>query len=257
LAGAVARTAPEHRRALAFERATYARAAEHPWGLSLRDPRFRRAHMLNQLWVTATSGVTAAELVAELDALQGDVPDRVAFLEDDPLGAALAPELQDRGFACEPHLYMALRRPRDRAPAPGLAREATPAEHAALEAAVTRQYPHGSDPAVVADLSGARAALRDAVERSLLVIGPAGGTPAAHASLLCGDGVAQLEDVATLTAARGRGLARAVCSLALESAAGAELTFLVADAEDWPRELYAKLGFDPVGRSWAVTRMGG
>ena len=88
------------------------------------------------------------------------------------------------------------------------------------------------------------------------MVGPATGTPAAHASLLCGDGVAQLEDVATLSAARGGGLARAVCSMALDAAEGAELTFLVADAEDWPRELYAKLGFDPVGTSWAITRVG-
>ena len=30
--------------------------------------------------------------------------------------------------------------------------------------------------------------------------------------------------------------------------AGAELVFLVADDEDWPKELYRKLGFDDLGR---------
>lgn len=249
---------PEHSYALAFERGYYARAAAaaaaHPLGLSLRDARFPRAHMLNQLWVTATAAVTSAELEAELDALQGDLSDRVAFLEDDLLGSVLAPELRERGFTCEPHLYMSLRRARDREPAAGLARAATSAEYASLEARVTREYPHGSDPEVVADLSGARRALRGAVRRSLLVIGPAVGTPVAHATLLCGDGVAQLEDVATLASARGRGLARAVCTFALDAAGDAALTFLVADAEDWPRDFYARLGFEPVGVSWAVTR---
>jgi predicted N-acetyltransferase YhbS len=57
---------------------------------------------------------------------------------------------------------------------------------------------------------------------------------------------------------RRRGLARAACSAALDAAiaAGHELVFIVADDEDWPKELYAKLGFDVVGRPWAFTRPG-
>ena len=30
--------------------------------------------------------------------------------------------------------------------------------------------------------------------------------------------------------------------------AGADLVFLVADDEDWPKELYRRLGFDELGR---------
>jgi hypothetical protein len=37
-------------------------------------------------------------------------------------------------------------------------------------------------------------------------------------------------------------------------AAGHELIFVVADDEDWPKDLYAKLGFDPVGKAWNFTR---
>jgi len=33
-----------------------------------------------------------------------------------------------------------------------------------------------------------------------------------------------------------------------------DLTFLVADAHDWPKDLYRKLGFEPVGSTWAFTR---
>jgi hypothetical protein len=29
---------------------------------------------------------------------------------------------------------------------------------------------------------------------------------------------------------------------------GADLVFLVADADDWPKELYGRLGFDTIGR---------
>jgi ribosomal protein S18 acetylase RimI-like enzyme len=48
---------------------------------------------------------------------------------------------------------------------------------------------------------------------------------------------------------RGRGYASAVVlrSVGEARARGAELVFLVADAEDWPKELYRRLGFDEIG----------
>ena len=60
----------------------------------------------------------------------------------------------------------------------------------------------------------------------------------------------QVENVATLPEYRKRGLARAlVLRAAAESqAAGNDLTFLVADADDWPQHMYEKLGFEAVGR---------
>jgi hypothetical protein len=36
-------------------------------------------------------------------------------------------------------------------------------------------------------------------------------------------------------------------ALAASRAAGNELTFLLANRDDWPKELYRKLGFDEVG----------
>jgi len=72
----------------------------------------------------------------------------------------------------------------------------------------------------------------------------------AHTELYSYDGVGQVENVMTLEAYRGRGLARAlVLHAASESrAAGNDLTFLVADADDWPQRLYERLGFETVGR---------
>jgi len=51
---------------------------------------------------------------------------------------------------------------------------------------------------------------------------------------------------------RGRGLARAAVLAAVRAArgAGADLVFLGADEEDWPKHMYAKLGFDEVSRSY-------
>jgi hypothetical protein len=39
--------------------------------------------------------------------------------------------------------------------------------------------------------------------------------------------------------------------------AGNGLTFLGADADDWPERLYARLGFDPVGVVTAMIRKPG
>jgi ribosomal protein S18 acetylase RimI-like enzyme len=56
----------------------------------------------------------------------------------------------------------------------------------------------------------------------------------------------------TLEPFRGRGLAKAVVTRALveSGAAGNDFTFLVAEAEDWPKQLYRKLGFETVGSIW-------
>jgi predicted GNAT family acetyltransferase len=56
---------------------------------------------------------------------------------------------------------------------------------------------------------------------------------------------------------RQRGYARAVVSAATRASLehGNEITFLVADDEDWPKELYAKLGYEPIGRRYEFTRL--
>ncbi len=246
--------------ALAFERDCYVRAAAsatpHPLGVALRDDAVPDAHIVNMLCVT----VATAEPAALLDALeetQAGLGHRKAQVDAAALGAALRAPLAAAGFTAERHVVMVLRRSPDRAAGPGLAREAGVAAHAEVENASTREFPHGRDEAVVQQLTRARAAVRAAAPRGTRrFVGTADGVPAAHATLLSGDGVAQLEDVGTLAAHRGRGLGRAVCTLALDAARGdgTPLVFVVADADDWPRELYAKLGFDPVGTVWAFTR---
>ena len=75
-------------------------------------------------------------------------------------------------------------------------------------------------------------------------------TPASACRLFSRGGtIGQVEEVATVPEARNAGLAQAVVltALAASRAAGHEVTFLAADADDWPRQLYAKLGFVAVG----------
>lgn len=90
------------------------------------------------------------------------------------------------------------------------------------------------------------------------------GVPGKHGALagitmLYSDGVvAQVEDVYVVPEERGRGYGRAMVTRAASAARelGHELVFIVADADDWPQHLYRAIGFQPVGRTWALHRGG-
>lgn len=90
------------------------------------------------------------------------------------------------------------------------------------------------------------------------------GVPGEHGELagitmLFSDGVvAQVEDVYVVPEERGRGYGRAMVTRAAAAALemGHELVFIVADAGDWPRHLYRRIGFEPAGLTWALHRGG-
>jgi ribosomal protein S18 acetylase RimI-like enzyme len=82
------------------------------------------------------------------------------------------------------------------------------------------------------------------------------GEVASCAWLLGSNGVGQVENVATLPAHRGKGLARAVVSAAARAshASGNELTFVIADAGETTPELYRKTRFEPLGFKWRYVK---
>jgi GNAT superfamily N-acetyltransferase len=197
-------------------------------------------------------------LLAALDDLYSPFLHRRAFVERFETGRRLAPALRARRWLVERDVYMALRRPRDRQPAPGLAREVDGATLSAVEAATTREEPYGKDEDVVRQLAVQRQELAAGVACARFFVGAVNGVDAAVTTLYSDGKVAQVEDVATLRAHRRLGLARATVSLAVDTALemGHELVFIVADDDDWPKELYGRLGFDPIGKAWAFTRPG-
>jgi ribosomal protein S18 acetylase RimI-like enzyme len=248
-------------RALAFGRhqvrGAAAEAIVHPYGEAFLHPGLARAYVLNTVHVDAE--IDADQLIAALEELYGDgYLHRRAFVERFETGERLAPALSPRGWLVERDVYMALRRARDRAPDAGLAREVDPATHRLAEAATIREEPYGRDEEVVRQLVGMRAALADAVPTARFFLGSADGVDAAVTTLYSDGVVAQVEDVATLRDYRRRGLARAAVSAAIDAAIEMEhrLVFIVADDDDWPKDLYGRLGFDPIGRAWSFTRPG-
>lgn len=209
--------------------------------------------VLNQLVVDADAD--ADRLMAALDDLYGQMAHRRAFVERDDVGGRLAPVLRAAGWLAEHDVFSVARRDRDRAAAPGLAREVDEPAIRAVEARTIAEY--SPDDAAVADQLLAARGVFGRAGGARYFVAAAEGVDASHATLYSDGVIAQIEDVGTTMAFRGRGLARAVCSAALDAAVatGHELIFLVADDDDWPKDLYAKLGFDPVGRAWSFTRL--
>lgn len=86
----------------------------------------------------------------------------------------------------------------------------------------------------------------------LLGVRSVDGALLAITKLRTAGGIAQVEDVYTVPEARGRGFARALVSRAVELARAGDpdLIFITADDNDWPQQLYARIGFRALGRIW-------
>ena len=64
----------------------------------------------------------------------------------------------------------------------------------------------------------------------------------------------EIDDVAVLPSRRGRGLGRTLIEGAIAAIPRGRTALLLADADDWPRRLYARLGFVAVGERLGATR---
>jgi ribosomal protein S18 acetylase RimI-like enzyme len=115
---------------------------------------------------------------------------------------------------------------------------------AAAAASWQEEQPDG-DPDVWRQLGARIATVTSAAEATFLGIRDADGRVVARTDVYVHDGVAQVEEVLTDPAHRGRGFASALVLEGVRRAhgAGADHVFLVADVDDWPRRLYEKLGF--------------
>jgi GNAT superfamily N-acetyltransferase len=199
----------------------------------------------------------AAELRDEVDRIQGDAgfSHRKLIVLDQELGARLEPDFAELDWLfVNRYAVMALRREPDRPAEPGLARELTFAEFAAGK--------RGGLPGTQGEDIGdalVEHTRRTARAVDVRVFGAVvDGETAAYCELRSDGRTAQVEDVATLEPFRGRGIARAVVLAAADAAraAGNDLVFLCADTDDWPIELYRRLGFDEIGFEWNFGRPG-
>jgi ribosomal protein S18 acetylase RimI-like enzyme len=206
-----------------------------PLGTAVRDRRVPLRHDSNYLLVERPA--TRDEIVQELRRLRlpvATVPDE-SLLTD----GADGPEIAHRGVVMV-H--------RGQVPAAPHAAVQVPRERLSrLRRAITRSYPWGS-PEVAAQLLEAKAFIEERLPTRFYAA-EEDGEVVACADLYVDPPDAQIEDVATSPRHRGRGHGAAVVLTALADAreSGADFVFLVADADDWPRDWYARLGFEPIG----------
>jgi GNAT superfamily N-acetyltransferase len=190
------------------------------------------------------------------DAVQGaaGLAHRQAVVADDPGGERLAGEVRPLGWQVERRVLMALRRGPDR-PSP-------PVTLGEVGLEWKRAFAHRYLSEDAEDLDAATVEQLDSRDELVAAAGgrifgvEVDGEPAASCDLYVGGDVAQIENVVTRAPYRGRGLARALVLAGAETARaeGRELSFLVADEDDWVPALYERLGFDPIGRTWLLRR---
>jgi GNAT superfamily N-acetyltransferase len=242
-------------RAVAFQRRFDERLVEEvvpaPNGRALLTPSLPRVYYANHFAVDLGADVTAAELIEDLEPLfwaAGLAHRKVSI--DAELGARLAPEFRELGWKVEELVVM---------PHTGETPEVDTSQveevhNSELEpvwAEGIRSSPEITDEEEVRQLVAAQHRRRLAVDVRYFAARQEGRI-ASYCEVFSAEATGQIESVMTLEPYRGRGLAKAIVTRALEEsrAAGHELTFLVAEAEDWPKEMYRKLGFEAVGSIW-------
>lgn len=217
------------------------RTVASPYGRAVYSDEVPKRSDCNYLWIEHEA--EPEELVAEAQRLQR----RLIFVPDPALGDRLAPWFAEHGWRIDRHLVMAQLREPERTVDLSLVREL---DEEALRPARRRllEGQPWATPELVEQLFEAKALIGERVSARFLGV-PVDGEVVSYTDLYTDGADAQIEDVGTLPEHRGRGYATAVILAAITKAreAGADFVFLVADAEDWPKELYRRLGFDELG----------
>lgn len=200
--------------------------------------------------------VDADEVIAAADAVRrpNGTHYPVIVVLDEPVGARLTPAMGRRGWQLRRYVVMAHRRPSDREPGDIDVREVTEADLRPLREAYVLAQPWGS-PELARQFSAAKAGIAARVATRFFGAF-VDGEIASYTDLYLEPPTAQIEDVGTAEQHRNKGLASALVLRALANArdAGCNFVFLVADDDDWPKEWYGKLGFDPIGRYFKFVR---
>lgn len=195
----------------------------------------------NYLWIDRAG--EPEELAAEAERLER----RLIFVPDPGLGGPLEPWFREHGWRVDRHLVMALLREPEREADLSVVHEVTEPDLREARERVLAREPWAK-PEVLAQIFRAKALIGERV-RTRFFAAVAEGEVVSYSDLYQDGAEAQIEDVGTLPEYRNRGYASAVvlAAIAAARADGAEFVCLVADANDWPKELYRRLGFDELG----------
>ena len=184
---------------------------------------------------------------AEIEAEAARLDRRMLFMPDPELGERIVPYFEERGWRVNRVTVMAQQREPQREANLSLVEEVAEEDLRPPREQLNAGQPWGS-PEVMAELFAGKHLIGSLMEARFFAVRIAGEV-VGYTDLYQDGPEAQVEDVGTLPEHRGRGYATAVVLAAIGAARerGAEFVFLVADREDWPKELYGQLGFDELG----------
>jgi ribosomal protein S18 acetylase RimI-like enzyme len=245
-------------RAWEFDRAVQERAAHEvkrfELGAALFNRELSRVYDTNLVRIDrGAEELTAEELERIANSLQSGLAHRKLLLPGSDAVARLAEEMARRGWAINRTAVMRYDGPRERsAEAAAAAEQVDPraVRGARMEALAGRSHDVQRQ---VADFTERMAETTPARVFTAF----ADGEVASFCALLEGDGIGEIDEVTTLPRFRGRGLGTAVVEAALQAslAGGNDLTFLVANSDDWPRAWYERLGFVEMGERFEIYRV--
>jgi ribosomal protein S18 acetylase RimI-like enzyme len=217
------------------------RVTASPFGRAVYTGELPRRLDGNYLWIEREGG--PEELVAEAKRLER----QLLFVPDPELGDRLRPWFEEHGWRIDRHLVMAQLREPERRVDVSLVSEVDEEALRPARLRLLETQPWGT-PELIEQLFRAKALIGERVTARFFGV-PVDGEIVSYTDLYYDGHDAQIEDVGTLPEHRGRGYATAVvlAAAAVARAAGADFVFLVADASDWPKELYRRLGFDELG----------
>lgn len=233
-------TAFEHR----FARAQATEVVDFRWGYGLLQADFPRSHAHNR--VVVTSPAPAAEILASADELLGGagLTHRYVSFDDDALGAALASDFIGAGYEHDTLTTMIYAGGEPKAAQSDVRSVSLEVLRPALIRDWRLELPDATND-VLDQLAGRAALYSRAAEVNRLAVFDRDEI-AARVDLYVDpvSHVAQTESLVTHPSFRGRGYGDALVREALHRGwSDGGVSFLVADAADWPREWYARLGY--------------
>jgi ribosomal protein S18 acetylase RimI-like enzyme len=226
-----------------------ARVQRFDRGAALYNDSLPRVYDCNFVRVDDADGLDADGAVRLADSLQGDLRHRKLVLPDS--AQTVARELTRRGWSRARIATMEYIGDGD-LPAAQDAEQVDPrAIRGAREGALADRDPDLTRQ--IAEYTERLAAANDGRVLAAFAEGEVG----AFCALFERDGVGEIDEVTTLDRFRKRGLGNAVVTAALRTslAHGNTMTFLNADADDWPKRWYERLGFSEVGLRYEVWRV--
>jgi ribosomal protein S18 acetylase RimI-like enzyme len=252
----------ERERVIAFIRQLGRKAARReepfPFGVAHFHDELPRVWSRNYLLAERNlEGATAPLLAAEADRVLGDagLAHRKVEVNDQEVGARLEPGFKSLGWDVHCDVLMVARRDPDRPVDTSHVEEVGADELETAWAQGIRTEPFGGDEEVVRQLVDNKRVLMEAIDTRFFAT-RVDGVVASYCDLYSNGSTGQIEAVGTLEEFRNQGLARATVLRALQASREAknDLTFLMALRDDWPRELYRKLGFDEIGLVYEYVR---